>query len=239
MKMDKVLAGWTSVASSTSWPQSISSSAAANKKESIIIGTTSTTSTVTPPTTIEWSNSWPIPPPAELKLKKESKELKELKESKESKESKEVKPPIEEELSRQSLYKTELCRSFSETGSCRYGHKCQFAHGEHELRAILRHPKYKTEYCKRFSTTGHCPYGSRCRFIHPGVHNGWTGTFLNPWDSDDEKDLQQNVLDDEDEIIQAQQIQNQIQEDGPARRLAIFQNLTKVDVDPATKSPMI
>jgi len=74
---------------------------------------------------------------------------------------------IEEELAKQSLYKTELCRSYVETGACRYGHKCQFAHGEHELRSILRHPKYKTEFCKRFTYNGICPYGNRCRFIHP------------------------------------------------------------------------
>jgi len=229
MKMDKVIAGWTSVTgSSTSWPQSISST---KQKEIMVIGTTPKTIAIptTTTTTTEWSNSWPTPvPPAELALKVK----KELKEAKEAKETKEVKPPIEEELSRQSLYKTELCRSFSETGSCRYGHKCQFAHGEHELRAILRHPKYKTEYCKRFSTTGACPYGSRCRFIHPGVHNGWSS-----WDSDDdEKNLQQNVLDD-DEIIEVQNQQQQQQDEGPARRLAIFQNLTKVV--PAIKSPMI
>jgi len=32
------------------------------------------------------------------------------------------------------LYKTELCRSFNKTGYCRYGLKCQFAHGIQELR---------------------------------------------------------------------------------------------------------
>jgi len=79
----------------------------------------------------------------------------------------EEKHVIEDELSKQNLYKTELCRSFMITGICRYGHKCQFAHGEHELRPVMRHPKYKTETCKTFATTGHCPYGNRCRFIHP------------------------------------------------------------------------
>lgn len=73
---------------------------------------------------------------------------------------------IESELVQQSRYKTELCRSWSETGSCRYGGKCQFAHGEGELRPILRHPKYKTELCRSWSETGQCPYGNRCRFIH-------------------------------------------------------------------------
>jgi len=78
----------------------------------------------------------------------------------------EQEPNIEDELQKQNLYKTELCRSFTETGICRYGHKCQFAHGGHELRPVLRHPKYKTESCKTFSITGQCPYGNRCRFIH-------------------------------------------------------------------------
>jgi len=73
---------------------------------------------------------------------------------------------IEQELSQQNLYKTELCRSFEELGACRYGPKCQFAHGRSELRPVLRHPKYKTEICKTWQTTGTCPYGTRCRFIH-------------------------------------------------------------------------
>jgi len=89
----------------------------------------------------------------------------------ETKKNKDDKLNIEEELSKQNLYKTELCRSFVDTGACRYGGKCQFAHGAHELRPVLRHPKYKTEICKKFSNTGNCPYGNRCRFIHPGITN--------------------------------------------------------------------
>ncbi|ORX83755.1 hypothetical protein K493DRAFT_150661, partial [Basidiobolus meristosporus CBS 931.73] len=63
-------------------------------------------------------------------------------------------------------YKTELCRSFGETSSCRYGLKCQFAHGTHELRPVSRHPKYKTLFCKAFWEQGSCPYGQRCCFVH-------------------------------------------------------------------------
>uniref|UniRef100_H3C924 mRNA decay activator protein ZFP36 n=1 Tax=Tetraodon nigroviridis TaxID=99883 RepID=H3C924_TETNG len=65
-----------------------------------------------------------------------------------------------------SRYKTELCRPFEENGSCKYGDKCQFAHGIHELRSLSRHPKYKTELCRTFHTIGYCPYGPRCHFIH-------------------------------------------------------------------------
>ncbi|XP_067316896.1 mRNA decay activator protein ZFP36L1-like [Anolis sagrei] len=65
-----------------------------------------------------------------------------------------------------SRYKTELCRTFEESGSCKYGAKCQFAHGSGELRGLSRHPKYKTEPCRTFHTSGICPYGARCHFIH-------------------------------------------------------------------------
>ncbi|KAG6609701.1 zinc finger domain containing protein [Phytophthora cinnamomi] len=70
------------------------------------------------------------------------------------------------QTARNNLYKTELCKHYTENGSCRYGSKCQFAHGEEELRGVLRHPKYKTTRCKAFMSTGKCMYGSRCRFIH-------------------------------------------------------------------------
>ncbi|XP_076845847.1 mRNA decay activator protein ZFP36L1 [Brachyhypopomus gauderio] len=63
-------------------------------------------------------------------------------------------------------YKTELCRTYEESGTCKYGVKCQFAHGMEELRGLNRHPKYKTEPCRTFHTIGFCPYGARCHFIH-------------------------------------------------------------------------
>ena len=65
-----------------------------------------------------------------------------------------------------SRYKTELCRTYAEHGTCRYGDKCQFAHGRDDLRAVARHPKYKTDLCRTYHTTGLCPYGPRCHFIH-------------------------------------------------------------------------
>ncbi|XP_036392626.1 mRNA decay activator protein ZFP36L1 [Megalops cyprinoides] len=69
-------------------------------------------------------------------------------------------PPIS------TRYKTELCRTYEESGTCKYGAKCQFAHGLEELRGLSRHPKYKTEPCRTFHTIGFCPYGARCHFIH-------------------------------------------------------------------------
>ncbi|KAJ1956742.1 hypothetical protein GGI12_005227, partial [Dipsacomyces acuminosporus] len=38
------------------------------------------------------------------------------------------------------LYKTRLCQRYSEQGECPYGEKCQFAHGEGELRAAPEQP---------------------------------------------------------------------------------------------------
>ncbi|RAW37763.1 hypothetical protein PC110_g6000 [Phytophthora cactorum] len=54
------------------------------------------------------------------------------------------------QTARNNLYKTELCKHFTENGSCRAGTA----------------PSYKTTRCKAFMSTGKCMYGSRCRFIH-------------------------------------------------------------------------
>lgn len=64
------------------------------------------------------------------------------------------------------LYKTELCRQWEEKGTCRYGAKCQFAHGSHELRPVERHRLYKTQICRTYFLTGSCPYARRCCFVH-------------------------------------------------------------------------
>jgi len=72
----------------------------------------------------------------------------------------------DEELTKQDLYKTEPCENWDENGTCRYGEKCQFAHGPEELRTLYRHPKYKTKICKTFHSFGICPYGKRCCFVH-------------------------------------------------------------------------
>eukprot|EP00742_Colponemidia_sp_Colp-10_P000214 GILJ01000242.1.p1 GENE.GILJ01000242.1~~GILJ01000242.1.p1 ORF type:complete len:222 (+),score=16.76 GILJ01000242.1:247-912(+) len=64
-------------------------------------------------------------------------------------------------------FKTELCKNFIKTGVCRFGKKCAFAHGEHEMRP-KKHvsTKYKTQPCNQFHNNGFCPYGIRCQFVH-------------------------------------------------------------------------
>eukprot|EP01026_Neomeris_dumetosa_P076377 TRINITY_DN818_c0_g2_i3.p1 TRINITY_DN818_c0_g2~~TRINITY_DN818_c0_g2_i3.p1 ORF type:complete len:253 (+),score=43.02 TRINITY_DN818_c0_g2_i3:98-856(+) len=75
------------------------------------------------------------------------------------------------------LYKTEMCRSFEETGVCKYGKKCQYAHGGEELRATAKHPKHKTIACETILKGGVCPYGKRCRFIHPSDNENAPASF--------------------------------------------------------------
>lgn len=41
------------------------------------------------------------------------------------------------------LYKTELCETFTTKGFCKYGNKCQFAHGLQELK--LKRPQIISE----------------------------------------------------------------------------------------------
>lgn len=67
-----------------------------------------------------------------------------------------------------SRFKTELCNNLMELGDCKYGDRCHYAHGAHELRQVSRrHPKYRTEKCKNFELTGKCPFGPRCSYVHP------------------------------------------------------------------------
>ena len=73
---------------------------------------------------------------------------------------------IENEQKRDPKYKTELCKTFRETGKCPYGFKCRFAHGKEELVSKILNSNYKKKDCKTFSECGFCPYGSRCSFRH-------------------------------------------------------------------------
>lgn len=74
------------------------------------------------------------------------------------------------EKCKKALYKTEMCLSFSNTGKCKYGGKCRFAHGEEELRSVAHGSKYKTVKCKQWESEGWCKYGPRCHFIHGEKH---------------------------------------------------------------------
>lgn len=64
------------------------------------------------------------------------------------------------------LYKTELCVSFMKMGVCPYGSKCQFAHGEDELKQVERPANWRSRPCANWSKFGSCRYGKRCCFKH-------------------------------------------------------------------------
>jgi hypothetical protein len=64
-------------------------------------------------------------------------------------------------------YKTEMCKNWELRGTCKFGDKCCFAHGRHELKGkALTHVKYKTKPCKQYHQSGYCPYGQRCQYLH-------------------------------------------------------------------------
>ena len=71
-----------------------------------------------------------------------------------------------EEKRNDPKYKTEMCKTWMDTGFCPYGNKCRFAHGKSELVSKPTPSSYKKKPCKSFMTNGYCPYGTRCNFRH-------------------------------------------------------------------------
>lgn len=73
-----------------------------------------------------------------------------------------------------------MCKHFNTPQGCSYGAKCQFAHGQAELRQVnpdlvhqsigpqsLKNPlNYKIVKCKNFEKEGTCKYGVHCSFAH-------------------------------------------------------------------------
>jgi len=66
-------------------------------------------------------------------------------------------------------YKTKLCHAY-QLGHCPRGDKCDYAHGEEELR--VQHDtsdgKFKTKMCRVWmdSCGGYCPFASKCSYAH-------------------------------------------------------------------------
>ena len=81
-------------------------------------------------------------------------------------------------------YKTALCKKYMQSQSCPYGDKCQFAHGEQELRTFNGHQQnmmyaigmgsknqnnmlnYKIVKCKNWEKDKSCKYGAHCTYAH-------------------------------------------------------------------------
>ncbi|PSK40387.1 hypothetical protein C7M61_000022 [Candidozyma pseudohaemuli] len=64
------------------------------------------------------------------------------------------------------LYKTELCVSYMKMGVCPYGNKCQFAHGQEDLKTVERPANWRLKPCANWAKYGLCRYGKRCCFKH-------------------------------------------------------------------------
>mmetsp|Transcript_7979 Transcript_7979/g.18503 ORF Transcript_7979/g.18503 Transcript_7979/m.18503 type:complete len:439 (-) Transcript_7979:183-1499(-) len=75
-------------------------------------------------------------------------------------------------------FKTRMCRNF-QTGGCKYGDRCNFAHGPDEMVGIAKKEKkggkgdkggekdvFKTRLCSTFLEKGSCWYGAACSFAH-------------------------------------------------------------------------
>lgn len=63
-------------------------------------------------------------------------------------------------------YKRELCNNYRETGWCRYGLNCNYAHGREELRTKTHGNKKINKTCMHYHGIGICMFGIRCRYIH-------------------------------------------------------------------------
>ena len=83
--------------------------------------------------------------------------------------------PVDDEIKK---YKTELCKNFEETGRCKFGKKCKFAHGKEEMKVkAYVGLQYKTKPCEKFYNLGFCPYGNRCLYLHDCSQTGMLETF--------------------------------------------------------------
>ena len=76
-------------------------------------------------------------------------------------------------------YRTELCKNYEMTGTCKYGNKCDYAHGLHDLRQKDQVNHYfRLKNCKSFFANGYCPYGVRCQFSHSIYNKMDMNTFV-------------------------------------------------------------
>lgn len=117
-------------------------------------------------------------------------------------------------------YKTELCKYFELTGTCKFGDKCAYAHGKENIRnKVTNSTAYRTKKCREFFEHGYCPYGNRCQFSHLLKINATTNN------SNNEKDnTYQMILD----SLSEEENENDIKKAlGSKPRLAVFAEIEK------------
>ncbi len=82
-----------------------------------------------------------------------------------------------------------MCTMWAATGKCAKADKCNYAHGEHELRRSVTHAaalalqncggafhhfsiqptdqaRYKIKLCQFYHETGRCKFGDKCFYAH-------------------------------------------------------------------------
>lgn len=60
-----------------------------------------------------------------------------------------------------------MCKNWEMHGTCRWGNKCSYAHGAHEIVKKTHLPKnFMTKACELFHKDKFCAYGKRCQFMH-------------------------------------------------------------------------
>jgi len=89
---------------------------------------------------------------------------------------------------RSAKVKTEMCRDYNKPGGCRFGDKCNYAHGEHQLKnqklmdlaaaGLVDIEVYRTHVCVPWVATGACPFDQRCARLHDPRVNGTVPSWL-------------------------------------------------------------
>mmetsp|Transcript_7399 Transcript_7399/g.16781 ORF Transcript_7399/g.16781 Transcript_7399/m.16781 type:complete len:847 (-) Transcript_7399:1469-4009(-) len=88
---------------------------------------------------------------------------------------------------RSAKVKTELCRFFKSNKGCIFGAKCNYAHGEHELKfnklmdleaaGLVDVEVFRCHVCSTWVATGACPFDQRCTRLHDprviGMQPSW------------------------------------------------------------------
>ncbi|XP_004248809.1 uncharacterized protein [Solanum lycopersicum] len=71
-----------------------------------------------------------------------------------------------------SVHKSETCRWWEDSGTCRFGSKCRFVHGKEDLRSTAFANRNQSEalLCRSY-TSGPSSYGPRGRSVHQQVHS--------------------------------------------------------------------
>mmetsp|Transcript_21426 Transcript_21426/g.30013 ORF Transcript_21426/g.30013 Transcript_21426/m.30013 type:complete len:920 (+) Transcript_21426:531-3290(+) len=77
---------------------------------------------------------------------------------------------------RSAKVKTELCRYYNTEKGCPFGDKCNYAHGEHQLKytklmdleraGLVDIEVFRTHPCFTWVSTGACPFDQRCMCLH-------------------------------------------------------------------------